>query len=483
MKPAARVSIGLCAAGVWLAGCGSSSSSPADGGGIADATQDISPGDGAQSDAPFDAGAESCEPGCDATADASPTCGFPSILDGFAPARILYVAPGGSDVNDGTSAATAWATLAHGGALKPGDEVRVATGTYPCPVLGPIAGASGSPVHFVASDGARTAKLDCSAGGMFLTNLQYVAFDGFEITGAAAGSHCINLNSGGGPPYANLSEHDLFIHDYIHACGLSALKVSQAFEIDLVQSELASNTAAGNPLVDYVAVHDSHFVQNLVHDGVDVGLQMKGGAYNCVIDANVIYNVGSNAINMGQSTGTAFFLPGYGDWEASHSVVANNVIYGTIAQGAIAVWGCDQCVVAHNTVWATSAAEFVRGLSSTNSVDAGIDDTDLVLEDNIFAAQNLPIALNITAANGIGLVQGYNLYYSTAGSVGKNYSDTPIGGSGNLVDTDPRFVSAAPPLDLALAPGSPAIGVATAVGAVPGTVDGGCGSNANLGAY
>ncbi|HEX3345919.1 MAG TPA: hypothetical protein VHS09_15145, partial [Polyangiaceae bacterium] len=104
-------------------------------------------------------------------------------------------------------------------------------------------------------------------------------------------------------------------------------------------------------------------------------------------------------------------------------------------------------------------------------------------EDNVFAAQNLPIPLNITGGNGAGLVQGYNLYYSTAGSVGTTYSDTPIGGSGNLVDTDPRFVSITAPLDLQLAAGSPAIGVAIPVASVSGTADGGCSSNADLGAY
>ncbi len=479
MASAIRMSL----AALLLLGCGSSSASSSNpaadgGGGSADAGQDVSIGDGAspleggRTDGSFEAGP-----------DGSSSCGFASILDGFVAKRVLYVAPGGNDSNDGMSSATAWATLAHSAALKPGDEVRVATGSYPCPVLGPIAGAAGSPVHFVSTDGPRKAKLDCTAGGAFMTNLQYVAFDGFEIAGSPAGSHCINLNSGGGPPFQNLSAHDLFVHVYIHDCSLSALKVSQAFDIDLVQSEVANNTTAGNPLVDYVAVHDSTFLQNLVHDGVDVGLQMKGGAYDCVMDGNVIYDAGSNAINMGQSTGQTFFLPNYGDWEASHSIVENNVITGTIAQGAIAVWGCDACIVAHNTVWTTSAAEFVRGLSTTNSTGAAIDDTGLLVEDNIFASQNEPIPLNITGSNNAGLVQGYNLYYSPAGNIGSMYSDTPIGGAGNLVDRNPQFVSAAPPLDVHLAQGSPAIGVATPVASVTGTADGGCTPNPNLGAY
>lgn len=134
-------------------------------------------------------------------------------------------------------------------------------------------------------------------------------------------------------------------------------------------------------------------------------------------------------------------------------------------------------------VWTTSAGEFVRGLPTTNSTGAAIDDTGLLVEDNVLASQNKPIPLNITGTNNAGLVQGYNLYYSPAGSIGSTYSDTPIGGTGNLVDRDPEFVAAAPPLDLHLGPGSPAIGVATPVPSVSGTVDGGCAPNSNLGAY
>ena len=107
--------------------------------------------------------------------------GYGTILDGFVPKRVLYVTPTGSDSNGGDSVSNAWATLAHAPALQPGDEIRVATGSYPCPLLATLAGTAVAPIHFVpASDGPRTAKLDCSAGGMFRPNLQYVAFDGFE---------------------------------------------------------------------------------------------------------------------------------------------------------------------------------------------------------------------------------------------------------------------------------------------------------------
>jgi parallel beta-helix repeat protein len=397
-----------------------------------------------------------------ATNDASSCALPPSILDGFAPKRTLHVATTGNDTNDGLTTSTAWASLNHASALQPGDEVRVAAGTYPCPALASLAGNATAPIHFVADGAARSAVLDCAAGGVFLTNLQYVAFDGFEIRNATSG-HCINLNSGAGPPYANLSEHVLFVNDYVHDCNLSAIKSSQAFQIEVRTSEIAKNVTAGNPLIDFVAVHDAHILGNDIHDSVSIGVQTKGGAYNCLIEGNRIHDVADTAVQLGEATGMTFFLPGYTDWEAQGSIAANNLLYGNLHAG-IAVQGCNQCVVAHNTVWATGAAFFVRGLSTTNGTGASINDVGLVLEDNT------------------GLVQGYNLYFATSGPITGHYSDTPIAGLGNIVDVNPRFVSTTTP-DLHLAAGSPAIGVATPIAQVTRDFTGACRQNANLGAW
>lgn len=416
------------------------------------------------------------------TGGAGDACAFPpSILDGFVPKRTLHVAPGGDDGHDGLTPATAWATLAHSAAIQPGDEIRVAPGTYGCPLLGPIAGTAAAPVHFVADGPARSAVLDCGgSGAVLLTNLQYVAFDGFEVRNVPAGAHCINLNSGGAP-YANLSEHVLFVNDYIHACGLSAIKASQCFEVEVRASEIADNVTAGNPLIDFVAAHDMRVLGCDLHGSVNIGIQFKGGAYRCLAEGNRVHDVADSGIQLGEATGTAFFLPGYTDWEAQGSIAANNLLYGAMRAG-VAVQGCDQCVVAHNTMWATAPSFFVRGLSTTNGLGAPIDTQGLVLVDNVFGGTTVPIPLNIPPPNDAGLLQGHNLYYSPAGSIAAAYSDTPIGGAGNLVDVDPHFASTSGP-DLHLAPGSPALGQAVPVPGVTRDFTGACRVGDDLGAY
>ncbi len=420
------------------------------------------------------------------TGGAAGTCAFPpSILDGFVAKRTLYVAPTGNDSNDGLTSATAWATLAHSAALMPGDEVSVAAGTYTRPLLGPIAGTAAAPIHFVADGAAKSAILDCGGtGSILMQSLQYVAFDGFEIRNAPANAHCINLFSMGGPdptPFTNLSEHVLFINDYVHACGLSAIKSSQSFEVEVRSSEIASNVTAGNPLIDFAGDHDMRVLDCDVHDSVSIGIQFKGGAYNCLAEGNKVHDVADSAIQLGEATGEMYYLPGYADWEAQGSIAANNLIYGNI-HSAVAVQGCNMCIVAHNTVWATAPAFFVRGLSGMNQAQDNINTTGLVVVDNIFAGTTVPIPLNITTGNDVGLVQSNNLYFSPAGKIAGAYSDTPIGGTGNLVDVDPMFVSTTTP-DLHLAAGSPAIGVAVPVPGVTRDFTGACRTDNDLGAY
>jgi hypothetical protein len=478
-----------CALATSLAACGSSAAHTAAGTGGSFSSSTSSGG------ASSAGGGSTTGGGGDASAA---SCAFPpSILEGFVAGRTLYVSTTGSDANDGLTSTTAWATLAHSAALQPGDEIRVAAGTYPCPLLGPIAGTAQAPIHFVAAGAAKSAVLDCGGtSSILMTNLQYVAFDGLEIRNAASGAHCVNLFSGGAP-YVNLTEHVLFIDDYIHDCGLSALKSSQSFEVEVRSSELSDNTTAGNPLIDFAGCHDMRVLGSLVHDGISEGIQMKGGAYNCLVEGNTIYNLGDSGINLGEATGLPYYLPGYTDWEAQDSIAANNLLYGPMVDG-ILVQGCNGCTVAHNTMWLTSPKFFIRGLSTQNGnpTDAGmgepINTVGLVLEDNIFAASNtpttinpnpgVPIPLNIPPPNDMGLVQGYNLYYSQAGNLAGAYSDTAIGGSGNLVDVSPDFVSTTTP-DLHLAPGSPAIGVATPVPGVTRDFTGACRTDDDLGAW
>jgi hypothetical protein len=414
---------------------------------------------------------------------ATNSCAFPpSILEGFVAKRTLYAAPTGNDASDGLTSATAWATLAHSAALEPGDEIRVAPGTYTCPLFGPIAGTAAAPVHFVAAGTARSAVLDCGGtGSILMQNLQYVAFDGFEIRNAPAGAHCINLFSGSGPPFANLTQHVLFINDYVHGCGLSAIKSSQSFEVEVRDSEIADNVTAGNPLIDFAGDHHMRVLDCDIHDSVSIGVQVKGGAYDCLIEGNRIHDVADSAIQLGEATGMQFFLPGYTDWEAQGSIAANNLLYGKMHAG-VAVQGCNQCVVAHNTIWATAPAFFVRGLSTTNGLGATISDVGLVLVDNVFAATTVPIPLNIVPPNDMSFVQGHNLYFSPAGKIAGAYSDTPIGGQGNLVDVDPQFMGTNTP-DLHLATGSPAIGAAITVPQVTRDFAGACRADADLGAW
>ncbi|MBK8096769.1 MAG: hypothetical protein IPK26_06660 [Planctomycetes bacterium] len=82
------------------------------------------------------------------------------------------------------------------------------------------------------------------------------------------------------------------------------------------------------------------------------GVQAKGGSSAIAIRDSEFEHAGSRALNLGGSTGTAFFRPPLAAWlgdrfEAKDLVVENNRFVGSDA--AVAFVGIDGAVVRHNT--------------------------------------------------------------------------------------------------------------------------------------
>ena len=71
---------------------------------------------------------------------------------------------------------------------------------------------------------------------------------------------------------------------------------------------------------DFAGDHDMRVLGCDIHDSVSIGVQFKGGAYNCLAEGNRIHDVADSAIQLGEATGAEFYLPGYTDWEAQASI-------------------------------------------------------------------------------------------------------------------------------------------------------------------
>lgn len=79
------------------------------------------------------------------------------------------------------------------------------------------------------------------------------------------------------------------------------------------------------------------------------GVQTKGGSANILIRGCRFENAGSRAINLGGSTGRAYFRPGNATYEARNITVEDCTFIGSMAP--IAFVGVDGATVRHNTVY------------------------------------------------------------------------------------------------------------------------------------
>lgn len=423
---------------------------------------------------------------------ASPTaCEAPTILDGFAPTRVLHLSPTGDDANDGLSADHAWRSLAHASTLLPGDEVRIAAGTYSCGVyVVGLHGTAAHPIVFRSVDGPHAARFDCAGGGgLQFQSVEYLAFDGLEIANAGSG-HAFHVHSGD-MPVTFRSNHVLVTHCSFHDAMLSAIKASQSTDLDIIDCDLgwtSPGAAVGGQGIDFVAVDHSRILRNHIHDVLgNVSVQVKGGSTDVLVDGNVISNT-DVGINLGQSTGPQFFLPTNATWEAQRAYATNNVVFGHTRVGLNAE-GCLDCLMANNTLALIDPGQPLRALTGGVGIDAvGVTESHTsglrLIGNLVYMTGATPGALlNFTPDNVAGLVQSHNLFFHTGSAIGVLYSDTPVGGpaTGTLVDRDPLLASPSTG-DVALGAGSPAIAASVPVPEVRTDATGACRTSWNIGA-
>ena len=416
-------------------------------------------------------------------------CGLaPTILAGFTPTRIVFVAPDGSDGNDGLTRATAWRSLVNASKLAPGDRVDVFAGTYPCAAVIGVHGDPAHPVWIRSADGPRKAKLECGGAtyGIEIAHGHYIAIDGLDMSSSQ--QDLIRIDSGDAP-YADPSDHILIVNSHLHDSGTSAIRATQATNVDIIGNEVHRPEAFGPQLngeaIDLVAVAGARVLFNRVYDVLsNTAISARGGAFSTLVAGNVISNV-QDAIHLGGVTDRGLFLPVDATAEATAALAHSNVVFGATSV-ALSALGCQGCVFANNSVATTAAQEGVRalpGATGKSAAAATSHTSGLVLVNNVFAfsAKTPTNLLQMAVDDAAGFIQSHNLFFLSGGTVGSIVSDAPVGGAGTISDRDPLFTNASAG-DLSIAAGSPARLAGVPVSGVTFDATGACRISWNIGA-
>ena len=297
----------------------------------------------ADADAGTDVPAEAeAEAGAD---DGGGTCtgGPPAMFDdGFAWLRELHVGAGRD-----------YATLADAARVAvPGDRIVVHAGRYGSAYLANLQGTAAQPIAIVAAAGEAPPVFGDAGTALQLVDPAWVVLDGLVVENCT--DNGINIDDGGdyATPAGPVVVRNVEIRDIGPSGNRDGLKLSGLDRFVIYRSRFL-RWGAGGSGIDMVGCHDGLISGNTFeHTPGNTeanAVQAKGGSRNVEVRGNLLRHVGARGVNLGGSTGDAYFRPLGIGYEASDIRVLANVFVGS--QAPVAFVGCeDACLVAHNTI-------------------------------------------------------------------------------------------------------------------------------------
>jgi hypothetical protein len=268
---------------------------------------------------------------------------------------LLAVSTGfGGDVSwaDVVTVATRAELLSALNGAEPGDEVRIAPGTYAGGMsVDRLRGAASAPILLAAADSRNPPVIEGGATGMHLTSPEHVEIRDLVFVGATGNG--LNIDDAGNvsTPARQLVLRGVAVRDVGPRGNCDGIKLSGVDDFQLVDCRV-ERWGDGGSGVDMVGCH-----RGVIEESRFVGpggeqanaVQTKGGSSDVVIRRCRIEEPGGRGVNIGGSTGLDFFRPRDAAYEARNITVEDCEIVGGAA--AFAFVGVDGAVVQHNTIY------------------------------------------------------------------------------------------------------------------------------------
>ena len=215
--------------------------------------------------------------------------------------------------------------------ITPGTVLKIAPGTYPGGLF--VSGVANLTIE--ALDPAKPPVFVGGANAWHFSRCDGLTVRGLRLRDQTGNG--LNLDDGGSldAPVTGVTLEHLEIsdigpkgnHDGIKCSGLSKLKIREC-----------TITGWGGQGIDLVGCHDV-VISGCALTGKDgftasAGVQVKGGSSDVVIEKCQLTRAGERPLNIGGSTGAAFFRPQGARHEAARVIARRNVIEGGLCAAA-----------------------------------------------------------------------------------------------------------------------------------------------------
>jgi hypothetical protein len=235
---------------------------------------------------------------------------------------------------------------------RPGTTIQVAPGTYAGGLFADgLRGEPGRPIVVAAADPRRPPVIAGGSTGLQLSDATHLELRDLVVTKASGNG--LNLDDGGSfeSPAHHLVLKNLVVRDIGPGGNRDGIKLSGVddFRVEGCTLERWGSDGSG---IDMVGCHRGEIVACQFRHGDEIdgnGVQAKGGSSDVMIRDCRFEHAGSRAINVGGSTGLAFFRPGVRGYEAKDIRVEGCTFVGSGAP--IAFVGVDGAEVRRNTLY------------------------------------------------------------------------------------------------------------------------------------
>lgn len=254
-------------------------------------------------------------------------------------------AAGVVEVNDDDALRTALSRAA------PGTVIRIAPGRYQPGVF--AAGLKGAPDRPIVIEGADPSRPPLFEGGKVawqLSDCEHLTLRHIAVRGQQANG--INIDDGGSldTPTRHLVLEGIHVSDVGPQGNFDGIKLSGVDDFTVRDCTVEG---WGGQAIDMVGCHRG-VIEGCTFRGKEgfsqsAGPQTKGGSSQIAIRRCLFLDAGGRAVNLGGSTGPAYFRPRGALYEARDICVEACVFVGS--QAPLAFVGVDGAVVRYNTIY------------------------------------------------------------------------------------------------------------------------------------
>lgn len=232
-----------------------------------------------------------------------------------------------------------------------GTVIRLAPGRYQPGVFADnLQGTPERPIVIEGEDPQRPPLFEGGSTGWQLSDCAHLVLRNIAVRGQRANG--INIDDGGS--YDTPSHH--LVLDKLHISEIGPRGNFDGIKLSGVDDFVVRDCAFdgwGGQAIDMVGCHRGA-IEDCTFQGregfsQDAGPQTKGGSSQIAIRGCVFLNAGGRAVNVGGSTGLAYFRPRGARYEAKDILVEGCVFAGS--QAPVALVGVDGAVVRYNTIF------------------------------------------------------------------------------------------------------------------------------------